>query len=89
MAFDAFDKSFGHGGAYAVSIALADISNRAVIEKAVDLDILRNYYKDFTFTGAACQVLSNLFRHCFGTFAIFYALSQRTWLPWLSIVTWR
>ncbi|MBQ8672259.1 MAG: filamentous hemagglutinin N-terminal domain-containing protein [Alphaproteobacteria bacterium] len=71
MAFDAFDKSFGHGGAYAVSIALADISNRAVIEKAVDLDILRNILVDAemyrTYNGTTKNGLLPVIDKNFGT----------------------
>ena len=71
MAFDAFDKSFGHGGAYAVSIALADISNRAVIEKEVDLDILRNILVDAemyrTYNGTTKNAMLPVIDKNFGT----------------------
>lgn len=71
MAFDAFDKSFGHGGAYAVSIALADISNRAVIEKEVDLNILRNILVDAemyrTYNGTTKNAMLPVIDKNFGT----------------------
>lgn len=71
MAFDAFDKSFGHGGAYAVSIVLADISNRAVIEKEVDLDILRNILVDAemyrTYNGTTKNAMLPVIDKNFGT----------------------
>ena len=46
MAFDVFDKSLFHGGAYAVSVSLLDVSNRAVIEKDVALKIARDILVD-------------------------------------------
>ncbi|MBR3676075.1 MAG: leukotoxin LktA family filamentous adhesin, partial [Alphaproteobacteria bacterium] len=46
MAFDVFDKSFGHGGAYAISVSLLDVSNRAVIEKEVALNIAKDILID-------------------------------------------
>lgn len=46
MAFDVFDKSLFHGGAYAVSVSLLDVSNRAVIEKEVTLNVAKNILVD-------------------------------------------
>ncbi|MBO6280891.1 MAG: leukotoxin LktA family filamentous adhesin [Alphaproteobacteria bacterium] len=46
MGFDVFDHSYGHGGAYAFSVSLLDVSNRAVIEKEVDLNIARDILID-------------------------------------------
>ena len=46
MGFDVFDHSYGHGGAYAFSVSLLDVSNRAVIEKEVELNIARDILID-------------------------------------------
>ncbi len=46
MAFDVFDKSLFHGGAYAVSVSLLDVSNKAVIEKEVTLNVAKNILVD-------------------------------------------
>ncbi len=43
---DAVDKSFGHGGAYSFNVALLDLTNRAVVEKGVNLDVNNNLTVD-------------------------------------------
>ena len=43
---DAADKSFGHGGAYAITVSLLDVINRAVVEKNVNLDVEKNMTVD-------------------------------------------
>ncbi len=71
MAFDAFDKSFGHGGAYSVSIVLADVSNRAVIEEAVNLEVAKNILVDAemyrTYSGSTKNGLLPIVDNNFGT----------------------
>ena len=43
---DAVDKSFGHGGAYSFNVSLLDLTNRAVVEKGVNLDVNNNMSVD-------------------------------------------
>ena len=43
---DAVDKSFGHGGAYSFNVSLLDLTNRAVVEKGVNLDVNNNMTVD-------------------------------------------
>ncbi len=56
MAFDVFDKSLFHGGAYAVSVSLLDVSNRAVIEKEVTLNVAKNRLMPRCFVRTICQL---------------------------------
>lgn len=74
MAADAFSKSFGHYGSYAVTIALANISNRAVIEKEVALNVLKNIKVDAelyrTYNGTTKNGLIPVFDNNYGVAGI-------------------
>lgn len=71
---DVIEKSFGHGGAYAITVALSDIENKAIIEKAVILEVAKNILVDAemyrTYNGTTKNGLIPIVDKNFGTAGI-------------------